>query len=169
VKHLGLGSLDFALRRVRGGKRAVMEELAPLAMQFEPRLKPAIQKWQQLTPWRRRFVTLDDLAAEADLTEGEFLAAVVRVGFEFTHSITDLLVACAFPDVVVASIKRAKTLNGFEDRQLLFEHMSSFAAREQAANIAHRATATHDGGAMEQDYPAFLRTDRVDSERTPNR
>jgi hypothetical protein len=42
VKHLGPGTLDFALRRVRGGKRSVMQELAPLAMQFEPRLELAI-------------------------------------------------------------------------------------------------------------------------------
>jgi hypothetical protein len=136
-----------------------MEELAPLAVQFEPRLKPAIRKWQQLTPWRRRFVTLDDLAADADLTEGEFLAAVVRVGFEFTHSITDLLVACAFPDVVVATIKRAKTLNGFEDRQLLFEHMNAYSARQQAADKARRVAATIDSSAS-QDYPAFLRIGR---------
>ena len=68
---------------------------------FEPRLGRGVVKWHQLTPWQRRFVTLDDLAA------------IVRAGFEFTCGITDLLVACAFPSMVAASIERAKTRNGF--------------------------------------------------------
>ena len=37
VKYGGPGTLDFVLRSVRGGKRAVMEELAPAAVEFEPR------------------------------------------------------------------------------------------------------------------------------------
>jgi hypothetical protein len=162
VKHLGPGTLDFHLRHVRGGKRAIMEEIAPLAMQFEPRLEPAIRKWHQLTQWQRRFVTLDDLATEADLTKGQFLSAIVRAGFEFSEGITDLLVACAFPSVVAASVKRPKTLNGSADRQLLFEHMSALSmttALEQAADKARRAAGTNDTGAMDPDYLGFLRKD----------
>ncbi len=71
MKHAGPGTLDFAVRSVRGGKRAVMDDLAPLATQFEPRLAPAVAKWQQLTPWQRRFVTLDDFAAETPLTASD--------------------------------------------------------------------------------------------------
>ena len=41
VKHLGPGTLDFALSSIRGGRRRVMEEIAPLAMDFEPRLERA--------------------------------------------------------------------------------------------------------------------------------
>lgn len=119
----GPGTLDFALRSVRGGKRRVMEELAPLAMEFEPRLERAVVRWAQLTPWQRRFVMLEDLAAHAGMTPGEFLAAVVRASFEFTEDITDLIVASALPEVVVASVKRALTPNGIEDRWLLLEHM----------------------------------------------
>jgi hypothetical protein len=37
LKRPGPGTLDFALRSVRGGRRMVMEELAPRAMEFEPR------------------------------------------------------------------------------------------------------------------------------------
>jgi hypothetical protein len=144
VKHLGLGSLDFALRRVRGGKKSVMEELAPLAMQFEPRLERAVAKWRQLTRWQRRFVTLDDLAAEARLTKGEFLGAVVRASFEFANEITDLLVACASPAVVAACAKRAQTPNGFADRQLFLEHfgaLSASLALERAAAERSRRVA----------------------------
>jgi hypothetical protein len=119
-----------------------MQELAPLAMQFEPRLELAIHKWHELTPWQRRFVTLDDLAAEAGVRNSEFLAAIVWAGFEFTHHLTDLLVACSFPSVVAASVKRAKTPNGIADRQLLYEHMSALSmklALEQAADKARRS------------------------------
>jgi hypothetical protein len=37
---------------------------------------------------------------------------VVRAAFELTADVTDLLVACAFPDVVAASVKRARTPQG---------------------------------------------------------
>jgi hypothetical protein len=172
VKHLGPGTLDFALRRVRGGKRSVMQELAPLAMQFEPRLELAIHKWHELTPWQRRFVTLDDLAAEAGVRNSEFLAAIVWAGFEFTHHLTDLLVACSFPSVVAASVKRAKTPNGIADRQLLYEHMRALSmstALEQAADKARRAAGKNDAGAMDPDYVGFLKGDPVDRERSTNR
>ena len=166
VKHLGLGSLDFALRRVRGGKRAVMEELAPLAMQSEPRLTPALLTSAGLSSWQRRSVTLDDLAVEAGMTKGEFLAAVVRAGFEFTEEITDLLVACAFPSVVGACVKRAQTPNGFADRQLLFEHFGALSMSielEQAAEKARRVAGTNDAGAADSDFWGFLRKDSVES------
>ena len=89
-----------------------------------------------------------------------------------THHITDLLVACAFPGVVAASIKRATTPNGIADRQLLYEHMSAVSmstALEQAADKARRAAGANDTGAMDEDYLGFLRTDRSGGERPTNR
>lgn len=151
VKHLGPGTLDFALRSVRGGKRAIMDELAPRAVRFEPRLAPAITKWQGLTQWQRRFVTLDDLAVESGLTKGEFLAAMVRTGFELTDALTDLIVACAFPCVLGACVRRARRPNGLADRQLLFEHFSVASmdlALEQAADKVRRLAETTRTGAM---------------------
>jgi hypothetical protein len=138
IKRPGPGTLDFALRSVRGGRRMVMEELAPRAMEFEPRLEIAVRKWQQLTPWQRRFVTLDSLAAEAGLLPEEFFGAISRASFELTSEITDLVVACSFPGVVAASAKRARTSNGISDRQLLFEHMASIrgANREQPSRAS---------------------------------
>ncbi len=103
-----------------------MEELAPLALEFEPRLEGAILRWTQLTPWQRRFVTLEDLAVDTGLKPGEFLAAIVRASFEFTDRIADLIVAAAFPEIVLASAKRALTPDGFADRKLLLEHMWSW-------------------------------------------
>ena len=125
VKCGGPGSLDFVLRSVRGGRRRVMEELAPLATDFEPRLERAVTRWQQLTPWQRRSVTLDDLAEEANMSNGEFLGVIVRAAFEWTHDLTDLIIACAFPAAVAAAAKRAQHPDGVLDRQLLFEHMSA--------------------------------------------
>src|SRR5690242_10029456 len=81
------GTLEFALRGVRGGKRIVMDDLAPRAVAFEPRLERAIAKWRELSPWQRRFVTLDDLAAGAGLTPGEFYGAVTRASFELTSQV----------------------------------------------------------------------------------
>ncbi len=162
VKHLGPGTLDFAFRSVRGGKRAVMEELAPLAMDFEPRLERAVTYWQQLTPWQRRSVTLDDLAAKAGLENGEFLAAVTRAAFERTHDLTDLLVACAFPSVVAAAAKRAEQPDGVLDRQLFFEHMSALSMKrtlERAAEHARPTAGQHDTGDVESDHLSFLRKD----------
>ena len=42
-----------------------MEELAPAAVEFEPRMEPAVRKWCELTPWQRRSMTLDDFADPA--------------------------------------------------------------------------------------------------------
>ena len=50
VKHGGPGTLDFTVRSIRGGRRRVMEEIAPLATDFEPRLEHAVTRWQELTP-----------------------------------------------------------------------------------------------------------------------
>ena len=161
VKHLGPGTLDFVLRSVRGGKRAIMEELAPAAIEFEPRMEPAVRKWQELTPWQRRSVTLDDFADVASLPKSEFLAAVVRAGFESTHLITDLIVACAFPAAVAAAAKRAQHPDGVLDRQLLFEHMSALSiktALERATEKARRAAGGHDTRGADSDL-AFLRKD----------
>jgi hypothetical protein len=85
-------------------------------------MEQLVRAWNRLTPWQRRITPLEDLCLAAGLQPSEFLAAVVRVAFEFTHEITDLLVASAFPEVVQASVKRALTPRGVEDRRLLFEH-----------------------------------------------
>ena len=139
VKHGGPGTLDFVLRSVRGGKRAVMEELAPLAVDFEPRMEPAVRKWQELTPWQRRSMTLDDFADVAGLPKSEFLAAIVWAAFESTHQITDLIIACAFPAAVAAAAKRAQHPDGVLDRQLLFGHMSALSVEKlERAAVAAR-------------------------------
>jgi hypothetical protein len=96
-------------------------ELAPLAIEFEPRMAHVVATWNRLTPWQRRLCVLEDLAASAGLTPGEFFAAVMRAAFEFTDDIAALLVAVALPEVVQASIKRALTNRGFEDRLMLLE------------------------------------------------
>ena len=140
VKHLGPGTLDFALSSIRGGRRRVMEELAPLAIDFEPRMEPAVRKWQELTPWQRRSVTLDDLAEQAGLPKGEFLAAIVKTAFEWTHDLTDLLVASAFPAVVAAAARRAEHPDGVLDRQLLFDHMSALSMKRTLERAAERQT-----------------------------
>ena len=146
-----LGSLEFAWRPVRGGKRIVMDELAPRAVAFEPRLKRAVDKWRSLSEWRRRFVTLDDLAAEAGLAPGAFFGAVTRASFELTAQMTDLIVVNAFPAAVAAAAKRARTPHGIADRQLLFEHMN----------------ALRDARTYEPDHPAPTKPagDRVSSNR----
>src|SRR6185436_17269820 len=105
-RRCGPGTLDFALRSLRGGKHAFME-MAPLAIAHEPRVEQAVEAWRQLTPWQRRSVTLEDLAAKAGLTPGEFLGAVVRASFEHGGPITDLIIASAFPGVMRTAVKRA--------------------------------------------------------------
>ena len=72
--------------------------------------------------------------------------------------ITDLLVACAFPSVVAASAKRAKTPNGFADRQLLFEHMSALSmdlVLEHAANKARRVAGKDHAEPMDPSGPCL--------------
>jgi hypothetical protein len=138
-RYSGPGTLEFALRGVRGGKRIVMDDLAPRAVAFEPRLERAVTKWRDLTPWKRRFVTLDDLAAEAGLTPGEFFGAVTRASFELTSQVADLIVACGYPGVVAASVRRARTPEGLADRQLIFEYVSAFrSARAEQARHTDR-------------------------------
>ncbi len=100
-----------------------METLAPAAVQYEPRLQAVVDRWQQRTPWQRRMTSLDDLLAEADLSPGAFLGAVVRAGYEMQALITPLVLALALPGVITASAKRAQVLGpaGFPDRKLLLE------------------------------------------------
>ena len=172
VKYGGPGSLDFVLRSVRGGKRAVMEELAPAAVEFEPRMEPAVRKWCELTPWQRRSMTLDDFADVASLPKSEFLAAIVRAGFETTNQITDLIIACAFPAAVATAAKRAQHPNGVLDRQLIFEHMSALSTKtalERAAEKARRGAARHDPRGVESDRLSFLRKNPDVSEHTYDR
>jgi chemotaxis regulatin CheY-phosphate phosphatase CheZ len=128
----GPGTLDYALRGVRGGKQRVME-LAPLAVRFESRLECVVALWQQFTPWQKRTTTLDELAALGELTTSEFLAAIVRAGFEFNNQITPLLVAAAFPEVIDRGIKRALQLDGFEDRQLLMQYVAAVSNAQRKA------------------------------------
>jgi hypothetical protein len=121
-----------------------MEDLAPRAVAFEPRLERAVSKWRDLTPWQRRFVTLDDLATEAGLTSGEFFGAITRASFELTSQVADLIVACGYPGVVAASVRRARTPEGLADRQLIFEHVSALrtaGAYEPANHIERRSEA----------------------------
>jgi len=88
-------------------------------------------------------VTLDDLAAEAGLTSGEFFGAITRASFELTSQVAGLIVACGYPGVVAASVRRARTPEGLADRQLIFEHVSAFrtAGAEQAGHTDHRSHA----------------------------
>ena len=144
-KRSGPGTLEFALRGVRGGKRIVMDDLAPRAVAFEPRIERAVTKWRELSPWQRRFATLDNLAAEAGLTSGEFFGAVTRASFELTSQVADLIVACGYPGVVAASVRRARTPEGLADRQLIFEHVSGLrtaGAHEQASHPDQRSDTT---------------------------
>ena len=145
-----------------------MEELAPSAVEFEPRMAPAVRKWQELTPWQRRSVTLDDLAAEAGLENGEFLGVVVPAAFELTHQMTDLILASAFPAAVAAAAKRAQHPDGVLDRQLIFAHMNT--ALERAAEHARRGAGRNaTNGVDDSDHLAFLRKDPDVSEYTHDR
>ena len=140
----GPGTLDYALRSIRGGKKRVME-LAPSAVAFEPRLAQVVEKWQQMSTWQRRTTTLDDLAAEADLPPGEFLAAITRAAYEFGSTLTPLLVMAWSPHVIKASAKRALNLRkGFPDRKLLLEHV--FAQWRDADDVGSRVEAPQPGG-----------------------
>ena len=172
VKHGGPGSLDFVLRSIRGGKRAVMEELAPAAVEFEPRMEPAVRKWCELTPWQRRSMTLDDFADQTWLRKSQFLAAIVRAGFETTHQITNLIIACAFPAAVAAAAKRAEHPDGVVDRQLLFEHMNALSVKralERTAEHARPVARPHDTGEVESDHLGFLRKDPANGESRHDR
>jgi hypothetical protein len=163
IRRPGPGTLDHALRSIRGGKYAFMD-LAPMAVTFEPRVARTVEIWSLLTAWQRRQVTLEALAAEAGLTPSEFLAAVVRAAFECTDAIANLLVACAFPGVVAASVKRARTPRGLADRQLLFEHMSAMAARVN--DRGHPTNGKCDAEKTSSDPLAFLRKDPTDNRKT---
>ena len=129
-------SLEFLFQNVGVSKRRVMEEIAPMALGFEPRLGPAIQRWLQLTPWQRRFVTLDDLAEGAGLTRGEFIAAIARAAYELTGSVSGLILASALPEMVAASVKRALTPEGFEDRIALLVHAGFFEPRPSSTELS---------------------------------
>jgi len=129
----GPGTIDFALRHIRGGKRDVMD-YARSAVAFEPRLAPVLTMWEQLTPWQRRKVTLDALVTQVgDLAPGEFVGAVARAAFELTGGVTDLIVTAALPELIVTVVKQARTLNGYQDRRVLLEHAGFLPTRQPVA------------------------------------
>jgi hypothetical protein len=84
--------------------------------------------------------------------------------FEFTHQVADLIVACAFPSVVTASVKRARTPSGLADRELLFEHMGALAARVHDQSYATKRTCNAEK--TSSDPLAFLRKDPTDNGTT---
>src|SRR5262245_9307736 len=61
-----------------------------------------------------------------DSPQGSSWARSRRASFELTGRVTDLVLAGALPDMVVASVKRALTPEGVEDRKLLLAHMGFF-------------------------------------------
>ncbi len=139
------GTLDYLLRSIRGGKKRVMA-LAPAAVNYEPRLVPIIEKWQQMSAWQRRTTTLDDLIAQADLSPGEFIAAVAWAAYETGSTLTPWLVMEWAPDVIKASAKRALNLRkGFPDRKLLLEYTFSEPWR-QAGDVGSQVEAPQPGG-----------------------
>ncbi len=142
----GPGTIDYALRSIRAGKKRVMA-LAPAAVAHEPRLAPVVEKWRQMSTWQRRTTTLDDLLSEANVSPGAFLAAIVRAGYEFESALTPLIVALAFPGVIQASAKRAQNLKkGFPDRKLWLEHM--FEEWRQAGDVGRQMDTPQPGGRL---------------------
>ncbi len=140
------GTLDFLLRSIRGGKKRVMK-LAPAAVNYEPRLVPIVEQWQQMSAWQRRTTTLDDLVAHADLSPGEFIAAVAWAAYETGSTLTPWLVMEWAPDVIKASAKRAQNLKkGFPDRRLFIEHM--FEEWRKADDVGRRMDAPQPGGRL---------------------
>ena len=120
--------------------------LAPAAVNYEPRLVPIIEKCRQMSAWQRRTTTLDDLVAQADLSPGEFLAAVAWAAYETGSTLTPLLVMSWAPDVIKASAKRAQNPKGFPDRRLLIEYM--FEEWRQADDVGRRTDAPQPGGRL---------------------
>ncbi len=82
-------------------------ELAPAAVNYEPRLVPIVEQWRQMSAWQRRTTTLDDLVAQADLSPGDFLAAVAWAAYETGSTLTPLIVMALSPHVIKASAQRA--------------------------------------------------------------
>lgn len=95
----GPGTLDYALRSIRAGKKRVMA-LAPMAVTYEPQLAPVVEQWRQMSTWQRRTTTLDDLLSEANVPPGAFLAAIVRAAYELDSTLTPLLVMAWSPGVI---------------------------------------------------------------------
>ena len=154
----GPGTIDFALRHVRGGRRDMMQ-YASLAAEFEPRVVPIVARWDQLTPWQKRVTTIDALVAQVGgLTPGEFIAAVARAAFEFTEGLADLCVAAALPEVVARTVRSAKRLNshiGQRDRMALLAH-AGFVPRPQTVAVEPR-DASPTTPAVEPELPDFLK------------
>ena len=115
-------------------------DLAGLALEFEPRLRPAVVMWSQLTPWQRRGVTFDDLAAVAGLAPGEFVSAITRAAFEYTEGVADLIAVSALPEMVSAAVKRAITPEGVEDRRMFLEHSGILERMKEIPNHPGAAT-----------------------------
>lgn len=87
------------------------------------------------------------------------------MSFEASEGVTDLLVACAFPSVVAASVKRARTSKGIADRQLLFEHMSALRAAGTDDDV-RPTNRKSDADKMSSDPMAFLGKDPTDNGAT---
>ena len=155
----GPGSIDFALRSMRGGKRDIMK-YAGLAVAFEPRMLPIVATWRQFTPWQQRVTMVDALLAQVGgMTSGEFMGAVARAAFEFTEGVADLCVAAALPEVVTRTVRSAQRLNsriGQRDRHDLLAH-AGFLPSPQPVVVRPRHRPDSLAPAVEPDLPAFLK------------
>ena len=139
------GSLDFLASRLPGGREAFFEMLNLAASELEPGLLPVVQAWADVPKRQRREVSIDDLCQTAApiLTTARIAGLVVEAAMTWGLNVSNMIAALNAPRVVEASIRRALTASGTQDRKIQFLHSGFMPAAPSGAvfNVSARAEA----------------------------
>lgn len=112
------GSIAYASRFLKGGKRALME-LARISERED--VKGVVKHWDDLSERKRRDAKIEEICESLEVSPSDFLAEVVKAAFECNTDIGKLVAAVEHPRVVQAAIRNALKPKGTKDREMLMQ------------------------------------------------
>ena len=144
------------LRSFKCGRRGLME-LAHLAPKLDPRLAPIVADWGRMKPSLQNAADLDALCEAHGVEPAHFIGVVGEAAARFRNNFSILIAALNMPAIVAASVKRALTLDGARDREMLFQHAGFLPAPrgKQLRMLNHAALKAEVNGGCGEPLPRF--------------
>lgn len=122
IRHSALRSpLAYTINGIPGGQKAVF---ALLKLSDDPEAQAAVQAMEH--PWKRgntHGFSLEEALEKAGIAPRTFIGIVSRVAFDFKIDLGNLIASFNYPDLMRASVEKAKDVNtGTEERRMHFQH-----------------------------------------------
>ena len=151
-------TLDYMASRLPGGKKAFMD-LMRLACEIESGLAPIVQIWLDTQPRDRRNLSIDQMCESAPgISTARIAGLVMESAMTWGLNTGNMIAALNHPEVVEASVARALTASGVQDRRMQFLH-SGFLKPEGAtinvSSTAHSEAEAAAGTAVSIDAPGL--------------